>query len=216
MTSHFLNLLARSREEWEANTKKSFWGDGPIELAPTDEVAGVVVDAKTGRPLPGAVISAPGLSFERRTSMSPMPIVTDEDGRFVISKRRISRIAIACDGYQGGRLAPQESWRSDGLTDLKVSLRPLVEVRGRLIDQHTMSAPVVPLSLSYEYTDPAGEGWSLVVEKRRMAGQWGPEADFGGWSRWNFHAQVASGADAPALLATRGWDERKNRRLGAV
>jgi hypothetical protein len=161
----------------KARATKSSWESGPVRIAPTDAITGMVVDAQTGRPLPSAVIEVYGLKYENGGSRSHQ-VTTGEDGRFKISKMRIDRIGIGRDGYQGGQLVPQKTWRDARFTELKVPLRPLVEVRGRLIDEHTKSAPILPLTLRYEYSDPAGKGWSLIVDKGCRSGQLGPDADF--------------------------------------
>ena len=143
---------------------KSHWGDSPLSISPTDNITGLVIDAQTGKPLPGAIVNIYGLKYENTTSRS-LNVTTGKDGRFEISKMRIDHLNISCKGYQYGRLLPEKTWRNSRFTKLNVPLRPLVNVRGRLIDTHSKGPPVLPLSLEFEFSDPAGKGWTLDVGK---------------------------------------------------
>ena len=148
----------------EARNEPVHFGEGSLELRRCDGISGRVVDRVTGEAIKGAVLSHHG-GIHHPLTIGSREVSSDHDGRFSLSGVRIGQLAIECPGYQSGRLVPQEDWRESGHFELLVAMRPRVDARVSLVDGHTGGAPVVPMSGSFQFSDPAGEGWALEVNR---------------------------------------------------
>jgi len=120
-------------------------------------VRGVVLDQKTGRPVPYASVSLPGQG---------VGTVADGEGRFVLPRAALGAVQISSVGYATANVLPKDAGAA-----LTVRLVPAayelqgVQVRGERLDpRKIMKKVLAALPANYEQNDYAAE----VYTRRRL------------------------------------------------
>ena len=106
-------------------------------------IGGKVVDAETGKPIEGAMVSYAYKPFSRASITVP----TAKDGTFHFQKlpERISSLCVSCKGYQRRGFFSEEELREIGLPErfqpgkafsgIKIQLKQAYSVSGKVVDE---------------------------------------------------------------------------------
>lgn len=149
-------------------------------LAPLIRMAGRVVDSVTGKP----VADVHCARSEIFTSLAGSSAVTDKAGRFELEipgPLPTLWFWVYRDGYAETTLAtaqrpgPTSDWKSSD--NLNVTIRPMVAVSGRLLDQNG-EPPDEPVQLAANYKEKVNAMWDQECLRAGSESKFGPDGSF--------------------------------------
>lgn len=149
-------------------------------LAPLIRMAGRVVDSVTAKPVPDVHCAR----SEIFTSLTGSSSTTDKEGRFeldVPGPLPILWFWIYRDGYAMTTLAtaqrqePTSDWKNSN--DLNITVRPMVAVSGRLLDQNG-KPPDEPVQLAANYNERINAMWDQDCDRSGIESKVGPDGSF--------------------------------------
>jgi hypothetical protein len=132
-----------------------------LRVAPTSVVRGRLTNSLDGSPVAGAkvkLIAYPGAEIEATVT----PVQTGPDGAFVFEEvgpqRQLFATATHPDYGNGWTFVQSQQGdpKAAGFEDVKIEMRPLANVQGRVLDVKTGAPPITPTSILAIY----GEGFN--------------------------------------------------------
>jgi len=154
-------VTAGSRDHLDSWARARAGDEGAeVRLRAPLAIAGRVVDADTGKPVPGISVTCWPEDYEDRLSRRGEEARTGEDGAFRLGGLAPGKFRISCRDPDP-RSARQDGGAegvSAGTRDLEVRLAPGLSLGGRVVDE--TGAPVEDLSVALDgESDEGGQGW---------------------------------------------------------
>ncbi len=142
----------------ENNNPEYFKHPGPVTVYPSGSIRGKVTDFLTDQPIADAEVSFYASWFPQEKTK------TDERGGFVIrgAHRHAKRHLDVSKGNMPVVYLTEREKRGTpvNVTDLQIAMRPVVKVKGHLLDGGTQSALPMAMGITYEESvSPNSDQW---------------------------------------------------------